>query len=210
MRRTWFQPFGIRIAAVALLIAVSGCYIPARFDAEIEISRFGTYEMKFEGYMAQIELYNDLRQKKITQAEELDRVQIIKNDFLRDSSTRSFDYFKQGHFKVKWQRSGDILQSKMVTFFRRNENILSIIYVKETGQITIKATPIGPDKAKTIQEMGIGMEGQLRVRTDARVVSQNATRQETPANPKSPAERVYIWDIKSILDPPASMSLFLQ
>jgi hypothetical protein len=211
MTTPWRWQRSLGFGAVLLLWTVlTSCYVPARFDAEIEIDRFGHYTMTFEGYMAQVELYNDIREKKIDADEERRRVQIIKDDFTRDSSTKSFDYYKQGYFKVKWVKTGDILAAPQVTFFRRNENILSIIYVKEKNQIDVKATPIGPDKQKTLQSMGLQMEGELRVRTDARVVANNATKEETPQNPKMRGEKLYTWTIKSITDPPAKLSIILQ
>src|ERR1043165_9659739 len=96
----WRWKRGLSVSAVFLMLAaLCSCYMPARFDAEIEITRFGTYTLPFEGYIAQLELYNDIRVKKITADEEAKRVQIIKDDFTRDSSTKSFEYFKQGFFK---------------------------------------------------------------------------------------------------------------
>ena len=193
-----------------LLAALGGCYVPARFDAEVAITRFGAYDMKFQGYMAQIELYDALRKGELTSAEETERVGVIKSDFMRDSSTKSFEYYKQGFFKVVWHKAGDILQSRMVTFFRRNENILSISYVKDKGQITVRATPIGPDRAQTLANMGLNMQGQLRVRTDAQVVSHNAGQETVPKDPRSPGEKLYVWNIKNVTDPPPRLSLFLR
>lgn len=204
-----YRPLRSALAAL-MVLGLASCYLPARFDAEITISRFGNYEMVFDGYMVQLELYNDLRQKKIGPDEEKQRAEVIRNDFTRDSATKSFEYYKQGRFKVRWAKSGDILQAPLVTFFRRNENMLSISYVKDSGQITVRATPIGPDRQQTLVNMGLNMQGQLRVRTDARVVSQNASRQETPQNPKMRGEKLYVWEIKSITDPPPTLSLFLQ
>ena len=198
------------LVVVALVMLASGCYLPSRFDAEISISRFGAYDIKFQGYMAEINLYDQIRKKKITPEEEKKKVALLKKDFERDSSTKSFEYFKQGFFKVVWQKSGDILKTGMVVFFRRNENILSISYVKEKSQISILAAPIGPERAKTLVNMGLTMQGQLRIRTDARVVSNNATSQGVPKNPRSPQEKLYTWDNKSVTEPSPRLSILLR
>ena len=42
------------ILPVVLSALLSGCYIPIRFDAEIEIHRTGAYDFKFDGYMASV------------------------------------------------------------------------------------------------------------------------------------------------------------
>ena len=56
------------ILPVVLSALLSGCYIPIRFDAEIEIHRTGAYDFKFDGYMASVELYKGLRDRKIDAA----------------------------------------------------------------------------------------------------------------------------------------------
>ena len=44
-----------RFAMALFLVAVlMGCYIPIRFDAEIEITRGGYYDFKFDGYMTSV------------------------------------------------------------------------------------------------------------------------------------------------------------
>ena len=42
------------ILPVVLSALLSGCYIPIRFDAEIEIRRTGAYDFQFDGYMASV------------------------------------------------------------------------------------------------------------------------------------------------------------
>ena len=54
--------FPIALFLVAVLI---GCYMPIRFDAEIEITRGGYYDFKFDGYMAKVELFKGLKEGKI-------------------------------------------------------------------------------------------------------------------------------------------------
>jgi hypothetical protein len=62
------------LAALVFLCGfLSGCYIPIRFDAEIEIHRTGAYDMKFDGYLASVELYKGLKEGKISRAEEKKR-----------------------------------------------------------------------------------------------------------------------------------------
>ena len=63
----------------------------------------------------------------------------------------------------------------MVTFLRRNELMITIKYVKETGLITIQANPIAKSTAQRLLDNGLNMQGQLRVKTDLRVVNHNAT-----------------------------------
>ena len=50
-----------------------GCYMPIRFDAEIEIRRNGFYDFKFDGYLASVDLYKGLKEGTISPEEEKKR-----------------------------------------------------------------------------------------------------------------------------------------
>ncbi len=193
-----------RFAALAagLVVVLGGCYMPTRFDAEIEITRQGYYSVIFDGYMASIPLYNDLRQKKISKAEEKEKVAVIKTDLTRDSSVKEFKYYRKGFFKVHWEKSGDILSTGMVAFLRRNQNFLSLKFVKSSGLITMQGASVTKINGERLTDIGLGMQGQLRVRTNAKVVQHNASRV---------VERdmkIYVWDIKSVFGP--SPKLLIQ
>ena len=186
-----------------MLLGLSGCYVPASFDVEVEISRSGYYTIVFEGYLAETNLYNGIESKKLSRKEEAEKVKILEAEFLRDSATQEFKYFKQGHFKVKWEKSGDILRSKMVTFVRRNENMFSIAYNKSKALVTVQGTPISRTNAKRLTDAGLGMKGQFRVKTDARVIKHNAAK----VKKNEGRQKTYIWNIKSPFDP-APLLLF--
>lgn len=187
MRRSLF--------ALALAAAVGGCYLPVRFDSEIEINRYGAYSLIFDGYMAKVELFDGLRAGRITPAEETRQVELIRTDLRRDSATKEFSYVRQGIFKLNWRKSGDLFRTKMISFVRRNENMLSIRYVKTTGQIILEGTSISADQARQLLAIGLNMEGEVRVITDAEVASHNAT--QVREGPK----RTYVWKITSVADP---------
>lgn len=189
-----------------LLVSVSGCYVPASFDAEIEIGRTGFYKMKFEGYMAETNLFNKVVTEKISPAEEKERIGVLERDLKRDSATKVFEYFKKGHFRIVWEKEGDILKSKMVSFLRRNENLLSISYVKDKAMVSIQGTPISKVNAQRMVDGGLGMRGSLTVTTDARVISHNATKVKDGEGRK----KIYIWRITSPFDPSPKLAFNLR
>jgi hypothetical protein len=75
-----------RLLAVVMLVVVSGCYMPIRFDAEIDINRRGEYSSIFDGYLAKVQLYQDIQAGEVSREEELKQVSLIKDDFERDSA----------------------------------------------------------------------------------------------------------------------------
>lgn len=191
---------------VLLAGGLSGCYIPASFDAEINIGRGGYYKFKFEGYLAEVNMFNQLQSGKMTPAEEAAKVELLRTDFMRDSATKEFKYFKQGHFKVKWEKEGDLLRSRMVSFVRRNENMFSITYNKNTSIVSVSGTPISKANARRLLDSGLTIKGQLRVITDARILDHNAGKVKKTEG----REKIYIWNIKSPMDATPSLRFILR
>lgn len=200
------KKFKILLLTTLLVLPLSGCYIPASFDAKIEISRTGFYKIRFEGYLAETNLFNKVVRDKISPAEEKERVARLKLDMMRDSATKLFEYFKKGHFRVVWEKQGDILKSKMVSFLRRNENLLSISYVKSKALVSIQGTPISKTNAQRMVDAGLGMQGSLTVITDATVISHNAAKVRKGEGRK----KTYIWIITSPFDPSPKLSFNLR
>ncbi|MBT6860469.1 MAG: hypothetical protein HOA18_17035 [Rhodospirillaceae bacterium] len=189
---------------VALLV-LSGCYLPASFDAELELSRTGQYKMSFDGFIVETGLYNEIRLNKIDQEKIQEKIATILRDFKRDSSTKSVSHFGKGAFKVNWVKSGDIIRSRQVMFFRRNENMLSISFNKNTGRIGLAGRYIQKKDGDRIQAMGLDVKGVIRIKTDAKVLSHNA--QKTF---KEGAVTVYFWELKSVYDRAPKMEVVLR
>lgn len=194
------------LSVVAVMLVLTGCYMPIRFDAEIDISRGGYYEFFFDGYLAKVQLYQGLKDGEINREEERAQVKIIEQDFTRDSATKEFEYFKQGHFKVNYQRSGDLLKTKTMTFFRRNEYILGIAYNSETRQISMLGKSLKRDIKDRLRASGLDMSGELRIFTDGDVVSHNATTVK-PFPSKGSGYKLYTWKIQNLLAPTPALKI---
>lgn len=194
---------------ILVLLSVSSCYMPIRFDAEIELSRRGYYEFFFDGYLAKVTLFEGLQKREISREEEKKQAKNIETDFLRDPSTKEFKYYKKGHFKVNWHREGDLTKAKTVTFVRRNEHMLSINYNNKTGRVSIAGRSIKRDTKRQLAEMGLNMTGEIRVITDTNVISHNATAVKKMPK-RGPGFRMYTWEIKNIFDPTPSLITSLR
>lgn len=195
-------PVRLLSKAAALLAAglvLASCYMPVRFDSEITIDRHGYYDLKFEGYLAEVGLYQGLVEGKITPEQEKEKVAVIERDFTRDADTKEFAYFREGHFKIKWERAGDLLETKTVTFIRRNELILQLKYVANSGFVVLEGKSIAKENRDRLAKAGLNMQGQIRVKTDMPIKDSNAT--STKKDPKDPRFTWLVWDIASIHSP---------
>ncbi len=188
-------------AAFGLILFAAGCYLPVRFDAEIEVHRSGHYGIEFDGYIVELPLYEALLKQKITGAEEEKKVETVKTDFKRDRGTKDIQYHRRGVFRVKWQDQGDLLKAKMITFIRRNAAMLTISYADTTGLVSIYGASLTKENADRIAALSLGSEGQLRIHTDAKVVTHNAT--SVADNPKKgPNFKTYTWKVAGFERPP--------
>jgi hypothetical protein len=188
--------------AVALLCAglvAASCYMPVRFDSEITVDRQGYYDLKFEGYLAEITLYQGLVQGKISPEQEKEKIAIIERDFTRDPDVKEFAYYREGHFKVRWERAGDLIAAKTVTFLRRNELILQLKYVENSGYVVLEGKSLKKENRDQIAQMGLNMQGQIRVKTDMPIKDSNATLKKK--DPNDPRFTWLVWDIESIHSP---------
>lgn len=197
-----WRPLRSLALAVTAIVALSSCYLPGSFDAEIELSRTGLYKMTFDGYIVHVPLYDDLRQNKLTKEQQDEKIAIVINDFKRDGDTKEVSYYGQGAFKVVWQTSGDITRTKNVTFFRRNENMLSLLYDEKEGTIAIAGKYVKKQDAERILQMGLNVQGVLRVKTDARIIAHNAQRVT-----KDGLTTIYGFRLTSITDPSPRMKV---
>jgi len=198
-----------RLATVGGLLAaavvLAACYLPVRFDAEIEVDRSGFYSMIFDGYVVSVPLYRDLAEGKAGPDDEQQRVAVLRRDLGRDKAFTEVVYHKHGIFKVHWARKDDLLRIGMVTFFRRNEAILSLKYLKNNEYLRSQGVIVmaGGDMSNTVRQQiadaGLDMTGEIRLITDARVLEHNATQVRDEAG--NTGRKVYVWRIADLNAP---------
>lgn len=191
--------------ALLVLLPLVGCYLPIWFDAEVRISRQGFYEAVFDGYLISLPFATDLRAGKLGAGEEKEESAKVVADLKRDSAVSQADYMRKGRFKVHWERKGDILRQKMMTFVRRNEQILTIKYVKTTGMLTVEGRSLRGSDIQRLRQQGFTVQGELRVITPAAVASHNAPRVE-----RKGFDHIYVWKIRDWADPAPKLQIRMK
>ena len=197
-----------RFAPLAVLtVLLTGCYFPGSFDAEIEVSRTGLYKLSFDGYLVELNHYRDLSGGKIVPGDQRDneRKATVLRDLNRDSRTESASYYQQGAYKVKWSMGGDLLKNPLIVFLRRNQNMFSVAYDKDKFTMTVRGKFVSKGDKDRLEAMGINMQGVLRIKTDARVLSHNANKVT-----KQGLVTIYGWRINSIRDPAPKLVAILR
>ncbi len=84
------------------------------------------------------------------------------------------------------------------------DTFIGLRYVKTAGTITMEGKYLRKADKEQLMTMGLGMQGQLRLKTDANVTGHNATRVI------GKDERIYIWNIKDIHAPAPKLTISLN
>jgi len=188
-------------AGGALLLVLASCYIPDKFRAELQFSRYGEYRMTFDGEIMYAPMMHDYAEGKITPEEEPERLEIIRRDLVRDPAVKSIESLGKGHFKVHYVREGALGPNQLIALFRRDAALIRMKSMPD-GRIFIAANGIKPSDSETMAKFGLGMSGEFRITTDANVVAHNAG-EVRPFG----AYQVYIWKIDNPLSPMPHMAI---
>lgn len=188
--------FVTRIAAVlALTFGLASCYIPDNFHSELRLSRYGDWALSYEGDLIYAPILHDYADGKITAENEDERNQNIYKDLVRDTAIKDLKRSGKGRFHVNYQRMGRLGKVQLTALIRRDARLLAIKSA-EDGTITIAANGVKPSDAQRMTELGIGMQGEFRITTDANVVRHNASDVRPFGQYK-----VYIWKIENAFSP---------
>ena len=184
-----------RLGVVAALLLLSSCYIPDKFKSELRLSRYGDYDLSFKGDLLWAPILDDYRKGTVTPENEPEKLDNIRKDLMRDIAVRKIESRGKGRFAVEYERAGRLDRVQLVALLRRDARMIALRSV-ENGVIAIQANSIKPSDAQILSEMGLTMEGEFRITTDANVVENNAT-EIRPFG----AFKVYIWKIENPLSP---------
>ena len=122
------------------------------------------------------------------------------------SPPKTVEVVKPGILRLAWRKKGDLVETGMVRFLRRNEPLLSLSFDKDTGRIRIEGTQISRDNARKLADMGLISQGELRVRTALPAASHNAQQVLDRAG----GEKLYVWRIRDLDSPAPRLTLRLR
>ena len=189
MGRDWLK----RIGVLAALLLLSSCYIPDKFKSELRLSRYGDYALTFKGDLMWAPILDSYRKGNVTPENEADKINNILKDLVRDIAVKKAVSKGKGRFAVEYERTGRLGQVQLISLLRRDARLLSM-RSSENNAIVIHGNSMKPSDAQILAEMGLNMEGEFRITTDANVVEHNATSVKPFGN-----ARVYIWTIENAL-----------
>ena len=187
------------VLALAVVLVLSGCYLPDRFKLDMNIDKSGKYAFIYEGDLVAFNFLRKIGQGEV-RADDKDEISVYEQDLKRDSGFEEVTYLGQARYRVKYKRQSNIVERGNFSFVRRNAPFMTIKR-GEDGLVRIEGDKPNKQYRDELVAKGFDTRGVVRLWTNARVLDHNAS-QVIQGNPTQ-----YVWDIQSIQQPTPKLTL---
>jgi hypothetical protein len=189
-----------RLAGVAACFALlASCFIPDKFEAEVRLTKDGSYGLTYIGVLTYGPLFSEIARGEIDDEHAKKSIGMFLAQLKRDSDFKEVESMGRGRFKVRYERTGKFGGShQTVTFVSRQEPIFRVL-TTEKGTVEVNGSGQGRLYADRLEEVGLTTQGLMRVVTDMEVVAQNA---QSIRKSVTPGFTQYDWRFRSFRDLP--------
>ena len=151
------------------LIVLSSCYLPDKYETEINITDEGIIETSFKGKLILIPLFMELKKtnKKLSKNE----IEDLKISLGREPGVREVEYDGAGIFTTEIVEKRR-LENGLNIHFPSFVKLLSVTSNK--GTVRLRSPRVDEDFQKQLHEANLGSVGTICIKTNARVVTSNA------------------------------------
>lgn len=175
------------ITSLATSVLLTGCLIPERFAAKIDIQPDASYDYHFDGSAIDPMAVMKLQQQGFLSDKEQQSLAAEAQKLRQDPDVKKAVYQGKARYQIEMQghrKAGETL--KLLDMFS--------VQTGNDGVITISAQPLKRKEKADLAQMGFNINGVLRVNvpSGAEVISQNAS-----AAPPS-AAGTYTWRIGDV------------
>ncbi len=189
-----------RVVAAAVCVAMlTTCWLPEIFEAEIRFTSTGAFGVTYIGTLTYAPLYGQIVRNEIS-TEDAERQNRQFLNFLRlDKAFKEVNALGRGRFQVKFMREGQFAGNFQSFNFVNRQNPIFRLKTFEDGRIGLFGSGQAKFYAARFEEVGLKMEGLVRVVTDADVIEHNATFIRASS---VPGFTQYDWRLRSLRDDP--------
>ncbi len=187
------------VVVLAVLLALSGCYLPDRFQLNMNIDKSGKYAFIYEGDLIAFNFLRKIGQGEV-RADDKEEIAVYVQDLERDSAFEEVTYLGNARYRVKYKRQSNILEHPSFSFVRRNAAFM-MLKRGEDGLIRVEGDKPNKQYRDELKAKGYNIRGVVRIWTNAQVIDHNAE-QVIQGNPTQ-----YVWDIQSFEQPTPKMTL---
>jgi len=216
------------ISILFAILALTGCYLPNKFDLTMQIAPDGRYALTYNGTLTQLQFLQRIGSGDLTGSRIDEYVGIFESDMRRDSGFKEVTYLGKAEYRVKYEKQGSLVEEKQFSFPSRKGTIVGLRHWTElttpgylerfraTGHPALPAMAAAnfarephimeifgdrlPQKIREdLAANGYWVQGKIRIWTSAKVAYHNA-QQVVEGNPS-----LYIWEVDDLAAQPPQM-----
>ena len=171
-------------------MVLSGCFIPEKFDARIDIHKDGSYSLTYDGILTFVPAILASSEGKALTAQDETELKRICSEISKDSSIKKSEYLGNGRYKVTFLHQEKAGQA----YYFVSRELFSIL-PQADGRIVMRSFRPGAKDLAQLKAAGAKIDGTLRISVDSgvKVLQQNAD--STPW--LNGLWGAYSWSIKS-------------
>ncbi len=161
---------------ILLMLTLSSCYLPTNYWLETTIDKNGEYKMRFRGYLVSLPYYKKLRNKEFKSNEEhlTFHKREMKELYNNDPYMKRMIYAKNGYFWIDWSVKDNILKHHYVAVINRNNRFATLGYYLNKNITKFTMNSLSYKQLLKLKQAGIVMQGKVIIKTNAKVLEQNA------------------------------------
>jgi len=187
------------LAGLVCLALLTSCFVPDQYEAEIRLTKDGSYGITFIGVLIYAPLFGQIARGKIDPEKAKENDRMFYEQLKRESTFKEVTPLGQGRYRVRYEREGRFAgKQQMVTFVSRQQPIFRIL-TKESGNVEVNGSGQGKLYAKDFEAVGIQSRGLLRIVTDAQVLDHNA---QFVRKSSTPGFTMYDWRRRELTEAP--------
>lgn len=148
---------------------MASCLVPEEFTATLNVDKSKNFQFVYEGTIAYAPALAEIRKSGLLSSAGETELKKGEAELRGKPGFTSVEYVGHGRYKVRYQETGSVQSGKKL--------FLDLIEFRTSpsGGIRILGTDISPDGRKQLSEIGLKLDGTLKVTTDLKVIEHNAT-----------------------------------
>jgi hypothetical protein len=166
-------------ARILLIIATSllmlQCWWPETFTATLDINIDRTYTFRYEGVLAFAPAVAEIKKSGKLEPRVERKLKEAETKLAQEGGFKKFTYVGDGRYQVSYEKSGIV--DRQVKLF--GDDIEIVTLTPTTEGIEISGLSVNDNARQQLNEIGLGLDGTVRVLSGLKVVQHNA--QKSPS-----------------------------
>ena len=156
------------VALIACLL--SGCFWPEKFDATLDIEADKSFSFVYDGILAFAPAVAEIKKSGGISKQDDRKIAEIVGELRKDLAFKSASYAGDGRFKVRYERTG-IIDRRIHIF---GDSMRLVTLAPSGDGVIVEGFGLSDRDRKQLQEIGLGFDGNLRIRSGLKVTQNNA------------------------------------